>query len=84
MYIASLLDLKYEIYAVGKTEEECKANLIKGFEQYMKSYHITFNEWLEEINEDYADYDKDMWTFLHDYYGVHMLNITKGYALGWE
>lgn len=84
MYIASLLDLKYEIYAVGQTEEECKANLLKGFKQYLKGYHVTFKEWLEEINVDYADYNKDMWTFLHEYYGAHMFNITKGYALGWE
>ena len=84
MYIASLNSLKYEIYAIGKTEEECKANLVKGFNQYMKSYHITFQEWLAEINVDYADYQENMWAFLNEYYGVHMFNITKGYALGWE
>ena len=84
MYIASLLDLKYEIYAVGQTKEECKANLLKGFKQYLKGYHVTFKEWLEEINVDYADYNKDMWTFLAEYYGVHMFDVSKGYALGWE
>ena len=84
MYIASMDSLKYEIYAVGQTEEECKANLLKGFKHYMKSYHITFKEWLAEINENYADYNRDMWTFLSEYYGVRMFNITKGYALGWE
>ena len=41
MYVASLDSLSYEIYAVGKTEEECKANLVKGFQQYMKGYHTT-------------------------------------------
>ena len=84
MYVASLDGLKYEIYAVGQTEEECKANLIKGFKQYMKGYRITFNEWLEELDVDYTDYNEDMWTFLNEYYGAHMFNITKGYALGWE
>ena len=83
MYVA-IMDLKYELLAVGKTEEECKANLIKAFKQYMKAYHITFKGWLEELNVDYADYGKDMWTFLQGYYGVHMFDVTKGYALGWE
>ena len=84
MYIASLDGLKYEVYAVGKTKEECKANLIKGFKQYMKDYHMTLEEWLANCNVDYSDYDRDMWTFLYEYHGVHMFDITKGYALGWE
>lgn len=84
MYIASLLDLKYEIYAVGQTKEECKANLITGFKKYMQGYKVTFKEWLAEINVEYADYNEDMWTFLEEYYGVRMFDITKGYALGWE
>ena len=84
MYIAALIDLKYPIYAIGCTHEECADNIVKGFQQYMKSYRITFKEWLEEIGVDYADYNKDMWTFLSEYYGVHMFDITKGYALGWE
>lgn len=84
MYVASLDSLKYEIYAVGQTEEECKANLLKWFKQYMKSYHTTFKALLAEINENYADYKNDMWTFLNEYYGARMFNVTKGYALGWE
>ena len=84
MYIASLDSLKYEIYAVGQTERECKSNLIDGFKQYLKSYRTTFKELLAEINENYAEYDNDMWTFLNEYYGARMFNITKGYALGWE
>ena len=84
MYIASLDGFSYEIYAVGKTEEECKANLIKGFKQYLKSYHTTFKEWLADCEVNYSDYNRDMWTFLHEYHGIHMFDITKGYALGWE
>ena len=84
MYIASLLDLNYEIYAVGKTEEECKANLIKGFKHYLKSYHTSFDELLADITENFEDYNNDIWTFLNEYYGAHMFNVTKGYALGWE
>lgn len=84
MYIASLDGLSYEVYAVGKTEEECKANLIKGFKRYLKSYHTTFKEWLADCDVNYSEYNRDMWTFLHEYHGVHMFNITKGYALGWE
>lgn len=84
MYIASLDGLSYEVYAIGKTEDECKANLIKGFKQYMKSYNTTLKEWLVNHDVDYSDYDRDMWTFLHEYHGVHMFNITKGYAFGWE
>ena len=83
MYIANLT-LEYEIYAVGQTEKECRANIIAGFKQYLKSYRMTLMEWLDEINEDYADYHNDLWTFLREYYGVHMFNVDKGYALGWE
>ena len=79
------LDLKYEIYAVGETEEKCKENLLKGFQQYLKGYNnTTFEELVENEREDLADYDNDMWTFLTDYYGVRTYDVTKGYALGWE
>ena len=84
MYIASLLELRYEIYAVGHTKEECKTNLVEGFKQYLKSYHTTLEEWLEDLTENYADYNNDTWTFLNEYYGVRMFNVDKGYALGWE
>lgn len=30
MYVGKLY-LKHDIYAIGQTEEECKANIIKGF-----------------------------------------------------
>ena len=84
MYVATLTALKYSLNAIGNTQEECRQNLIRGFKQYMKSYRVTFGKWLEDIGVDYADYNNDMWTFLHDYYGVNMFDITKGYALGWE
>lgn len=84
MYIASICGTEYEVYAIGKTEEECKKNLIKAFLHYVKSYHTTVEEWVENIREDFGEYNNDVWTFLIDYYGVHMFDITKGYALGWE
>ena len=84
MYIATLTDLKYPIHAIGNTQEECKKNMLKGFKAYMKSFKITFAEWIEEVGVDYTDYGNDMWRFLSEYYGVHMFNVTKGYALGWE
>lgn len=48
----------------------------------MKDYRITFKEWLTEINVNYADYGKDMYTFLNQYYGVRIVNVSKGYAIG--
>jgi hypothetical protein len=83
MYVATM-ELKYEIIAVGTTEKECKANLVKAFKQYMKAYKTTLTEWLTELNVNYSDYHRDLYTFLHEYYGVHMFDVTKGYALGWE
>lgn len=83
--IIMCLELKYEVYAVGETEEECKENLLKGFQRYLRSYHITFKEWVENSGEDFLDeYNNDMWTFLDEYYGVRTYDVTKGYALSWE
>ena len=79
-----ILQLMYDIYAVGETEEECKENLLKGFQRYLKSYHITFEEWVENTGEDLNEYCNDMWTFLDEYYGVRTYDVTKGYALSWE
>ena len=84
MYIASLDSLSYEIHAIGKTEEECKRNMVIGFNRYVKSFHNTVDRWIEETGVDFKDYNNDVWTFLHEYYGVHLYDITKGYALGWE
>lgn len=84
MYIASLDGLQYEVYAVGKTEAECKKNMIKAFLHYVESYHTTVEQWVEDVREDFGEYNNDIWTFLSDYHGVHMFDITKGYALGWE
>ena len=50
----------------------------------MKGYHTTFKEWLADCEVDYSDYNRDMWTFLNEYHGVHMFDITKGYSIGWE
>ena len=84
MYIASVCGMEYEVYAIGKTEEECEQNIVKGFLNYVKSYRTTVEQWVEDIGEDFNNYDNDVYTFLSDYYGVHMFDITKGYALGWE
>jgi histidinol phosphatase-like PHP family hydrolase len=84
MYVASLTSLSYEILAVGKTESECKQNMVKGFENYVKSYHSSVDEWISGLGEDLSDYENDVFTFLQQYYAVHMFDITKGYALGWE
>ena len=84
MYIAHIRDLGYEVYAVGKTEAECKDNIIKAFLNYLIHYRVTLDEWLEGINVSMSDYNYDMWRFLNEYYGASMFNITKGYAFGWE
>ena len=84
MYVASLDALGYEIHSVGKTKEECKQNIVKGFLEYVKFFGYTVEEWIEGEDERLSDYNNDIWTFLHEYYGVHMFDVTKGYALGWE
>ena len=84
MYVASLDGLSYEIRSIGKTKEDCKRNMVIGFVRYVEHFHNTVEEWIEYTGVDFNDYDNDIWTFLHEYYGVHMFDITKGYALGWE
>lgn len=84
MYIASLDSLSYEIHSVGETIDECIHNMVKGFLHYVNHYGCSAKEWIEECNEDFSNYNNDVWTFLHEYYGVHMYDISKGYALGWE
>lgn len=85
MYISHIMDLKYDIYAIGKTESELKKNTVKAFEEYLKGFHFTVDEFVgQECNESLANYDNSVWNFLREYLGVHTHNITKGYALGWE
>ena len=84
MYIASLDELGYEIHSVGKTKEECQKNMVAGFLRYVEFSGCTLEEWIESCDTHLSDYNNDIWTFLHEYYGVHMFDITKGYALGWE
>lgn len=84
MYIASLDSLSYEIHSVGQTKEECQQNMVKGFLHYVKWCGYTVGEWIEDCNTNLSDYNNDVWTFLHEYYGVHMYDVAKGYALGWE
>ena len=85
MYIAHIVDLKYDIYAIGKTESELKKNTVTAFEEYLKGFRTNVEEFVEqECNESLANYDNSVWNFLREYLGVHTFNITKGYALGWE
>ena len=85
MYIAHIMDLKYDVYAIGTTESELKSNTVKAFKQYLKSFHTTVEDFVEnECGDNLANYDNSIWNFLREYLGVHTHNITKGYALGWE
>ena len=85
MYVAHISDLKYDIYAIGKTESELKKNTVKAFEEYLKGFRTSVEEFVEqECNENLANYNNSVWNFLREYLGVHTFNITKGYALGWE
>ena len=84
MYVASLLGLSYDIYAIGKTKEECKANAVKAFEKYLKAYEYTLEAFCEDRRIDLKEYDNGVATLLEEYYGLNMFDVTKGYALGWE
>ena len=84
MYIASLDALSYEIHSIGKTKKECEENMVEGFLRYVEFSGCTLEEWVEDCATNLSNYNNDVWTFLHEYYGVHMYDITKGYALGWE
>lgn len=85
MYIGIVRDLSYELYAIGKTKKECKANLLKAFGDYLKGYdYADLDEFLEEHNIDLSEYNHDLLTMLEEYYGLNMFDMSKGYALGWE
>lgn len=85
MYIGIVRDLSYELYAVGKTKKECKANIGKAFERYMKAYgYANLDEFLEDHDIDLEEYGNNVLTMLEEYYGLNMFDVTKGYALGWE
>lgn len=85
MYIANIRNLKYDVYAIGRTESELKENTIKALEQYLMAYRTTIEDFIEnECDESLANYDNSVWNFLREYLGVSVHNIDKGYALGWE
>lgn len=84
MYIGIVHDLSYELYAVGKTQKECKANMIEAFKDYLKGYNLTLDEFLEDHRIDLQEYDNNVLTMLEEYYGLNMFDVSKGYALGWE
>lgn len=85
MYLGIVRDLSYELYAVGKTEKECKANICKAFEDYLKGYNYAdLDEFCEEHDINLEEYNNDVLIMLEEYYGLNTFNITKGYALGWE
>lgn len=84
MYIGIVRDLSYELYAVGKTQKECKANLLEAFKSYLKGYNLTLDEFLDDHRIDLNEYDNNVLTMLEEYYGLNIFDVTKGYALGWE
>lgn len=85
MYIGIVHDLSYELYAVGKTKEECKENLLKAFNDYLKGYRYeNLEEFLEYHNINLEEYGNDVMTMLEEYYGLNLFDVSKGYALGWE
>lgn len=85
MYIAHIGGLKYDIYAIGKTESELKINTIEAFKKYLEGFDTTVEEFVEdECNESLANYGNSVWTFLREYIGTNTYDISKGYALGWE
>lgn len=67
MYIG-ILPTHYEVYAIGKTEEEAKKNLVKGYKKlYPRSEDRTVKATFEE---------------LHDYFGcsIYKIDPKKGYT----
>lgn len=85
MYIGIVRDLSYELYAVGKTKEECKSNLVKAFEDYLKGYNYAdLDEFLENHGINLEEYGNDVFIMLQEYWGMHIFDVSKGYALGWE
>ena len=85
MYIGIIGDLSYDLYAIGQTKEECKANMGKAFERYLKAYdYANLEEFCEDHRIDLEEYDGSMLTLLEEYYGMNIFDVTKGYALGWE
>ena len=85
MYLGIVRDLSYELYAIGKTKEECKANICKAFDDYLKAYDYTdLDEFLEDHHIDLEEYGNDVLTMLEEYYGLNRFDVTRCYALGWE
>lgn len=85
MYLGIVRDLSYELYAVGKTEKECKTNIRKAFDDYLKGYdYANLDEFLEDHTINLEEYGNDVLTMLEEYYGLNIFDVTKGYALGWE
>ena len=84
MYIGIVRDLSYELYAIGKTQKECKTNIIEAFKSYLKGYNLTLDEFLEDHRIDLQEYDNNVLTMLEEYYGLNIFDVSKGYALGWE
>lgn len=84
MYLGIVRDLSYELYAIGKTKKECKANILKAFDVYLDNYRLTLDEFLEDRGIDLEEYDNEVLTMLEEWFGLNIFDITKGYALGWE
>ena len=67
MYIG-ILSTYYEVYAIGKTEDEVKKNLVKG---YKKAFPRKEDRTVKATFEE-----------LHDYFGcsIYKIDPKKGYA----
>ena len=84
MYVAAITGLSYNIYAVGTTKNECRSNLLIAFQRYIEQYGSNVEDWVANCGEDFSEYDNNVLKFLKEYYGYHMHDVAKGYAIGWE
>ena len=74
VYIA-ILELNYDLIAVGNSRDECKDNLIKAFTKWAEEHPDagSVENWVSNIaGEDFSDYDFDVFRFISEYYGLSM------------
>lgn len=74
VYIA-ILELNYDLIAVGNSKDECKDNLVKAFTKWAEEHPDagSVEAWVNNIaGEDFSDYDFDTFRFLSEYYGFSM------------
>ena len=74
VYIA-ILELNYDLIAVGNSRDECKDNLVKAFTKWAEEHPDagSAENWVSNIaGEDFSDYDFDVFRFISEYYGLSM------------